>query len=305
MKFDPKELRSAFGSFMTGVTVVTTVDADGNCRGFTANSFTSVSLDPPLLAICVANAAHSADEFRHADGFAVNILGSNQIEVSNLFASKRADKFAVSKWTAGPAGHPVLDGVVTWFDCVTDKIVEAGDHFIMIGEVRAMKTSDQDPLGFARGGYFAVDRERNVAASTASTIVGVSAIVERNEQLWLDTDREGRAILPRRELRRGEGAIEAIQEMLRIRGCAAHVSYLFAIYDREDGTGQEIVYRAQARDNAATLTGFRSFEDALRDVAHDPVLTRILTRYCNEHAVQGFGIYFGAVEGGTVQRLAT
>ena len=92
-KFDRKQLRNAFGSFMTGVTVVTTRESSGIPRGFTANSFTSVSLDPPLVLICIDKAAESVDVFTGSDGFAVNILASDQADVSGLFASKRADKY--------------------------------------------------------------------------------------------------------------------------------------------------------------------------------------------------------------------
>src|SRR5690348_18311076 len=95
---DPLELRRAFGTFMTGVTVITTHGADGSPRGFTANSFTSVSLDPPLLLVCIGKGAASLDTFLHADGFAVSILAEAQKEASGIFASKRPDKFAAVAW---------------------------------------------------------------------------------------------------------------------------------------------------------------------------------------------------------------
>lgn len=307
MKFDQKALRSAFGTFMTGVTVVTTIDEAGTPRGFTANSFTSVSLDPPLLAICIANTAHSADVFRSADGFAVNILSDQQVETSNLFASKRPDKFSVAPWQQGSAGHPVLDGVLTWFDCTSESIVEAGDHFILIGRVRGFESGEQNPLGFARGGYFTLDGERRMAAITsrqADVGVGVSAIVARDECIWLIPDSTGRATLPRQVLGRGETVLDGIQAMLTRKGCAAELGFLFAVYDREDGPGQEIVYRAQASVPEPALGEFLPFDEALKAVSHDATLSRMLARYCTEHTTRGFGVYVGPAQGGQVEPLA-
>ena len=97
---DPLELRQAFGTFMTGVTVITTRGTDGSPRGFTANSFTSVSLDPPLLLVCIGKGAASLDSFIAADGFAVSILAETQKKASGIFASKRPDKFAAVGWHA-------------------------------------------------------------------------------------------------------------------------------------------------------------------------------------------------------------
>ena len=98
-KSDLKELRNAFGAFLTGVTVVTTREKGGIPRGFTANSFTSVSLDPPMLLICVDKTAESFDVFVESPGFAVNILAEEQLETSGLFSSKRPDKFDITGWT--------------------------------------------------------------------------------------------------------------------------------------------------------------------------------------------------------------
>lgn len=304
MTLDPKELRGAFGTFMTGVTVVTTVDGDGNPRGFTANSFTSVSLDPPLLAICIAATAHSAEVFRNADGFAINVLSDRQIETSNLFASKRADKFEVVDWQSGPAGHPVLDNVVTWFDCTTSKTVEAGDHFILIGEVVAFASSDSNPLGFARGGYVSLGQERSIATAPATSVLAVSAIVEKDEMIWLVDNGQGQSVLPRQQLRRGDSVLGAAREMLRIKGCDAELGFLFAVYDNDDGAGQEIVYRAQASNRPISSGQFMPIMQAVEAVSHDTTLHRMLMRYSQEHAVQGFGIYLGPAKGGTVELLA-
>ena len=159
---DPLELRQAFGTFMTGVTVITTRGTDGSPRGFTANSFTSVSLDPPLLLVCIGKGAASLDSFIAADGFAVSILAETQKEASGVFASKRADKFAAVGWHPGPAGHPIVDGAVSWFDCARHAVIDAGDHVVLIGRVEGFAYSDANPLGYSRGGYVTLGLEQAV-----------------------------------------------------------------------------------------------------------------------------------------------
>ena len=128
--FDLRELRNAFGTFMTGVTIITTREQSGIPRGFTANSFCSVSLDPPLVSVCIGKSADSVDIFTEADRFAINILAEDQIETSGLFASKRADKFDITPWEESEGHCPVLTGTCAWFDCEVHQKVDAGDHIL-------------------------------------------------------------------------------------------------------------------------------------------------------------------------------
>lgn len=151
---DIQALRIAFGAFMTGVTIVTTVDEGGAPVGLTANSFTSVSLDPPLLLVCIARTSLSLPSFQNAGGFAVNILAKNQKPLSNRFARQSDNRFADVDWHPGPVGNPVLDGACGWFDCEHHDQVEAGDHIILIGHVRGFDHAGGEPLGYARGDYF-------------------------------------------------------------------------------------------------------------------------------------------------------
>ena len=137
--------------------VVTTVDGEGQAVGFTANSFTSVSLDPPLLLVCIANRSSSLDAFLAADGFSVNILSAAQEDLSRRFAAPGEDRFAGVAWRPGPAGNPVLSGCCGWFDCRSHKRVVAGDHTILIGKVVGFNHHPERALGYARGGYFSLD----------------------------------------------------------------------------------------------------------------------------------------------------
>jgi flavin reductase (DIM6/NTAB) family NADH-FMN oxidoreductase RutF len=151
---DVTELRRALGSFATGVAVATTLDSQGIPKGFTANSFASVSLNPPLVLVCVDKAAGGYPAFASATHFGINILSEGQQHVSRTFASKSADKFADTRWMSGITGSPIFPDSIAWLDCELHNRVEAGDHLIVIGGVRSFGYSPaQQPLGYHRGSY--------------------------------------------------------------------------------------------------------------------------------------------------------
>ncbi len=151
---DARTFRDALGCFATGVTIVTTMGADGVPVGLTANSFTSVSLDPPLLLVCVANTAGSAPILRDAQRFAVNVLQIGQQPTSNRFAGKGEDRFAATPWEMGEFTTPVLTGSLASFECERDALHDGGDHFILVGKVlKARFEPRRDPLLYFRGKY--------------------------------------------------------------------------------------------------------------------------------------------------------
>jgi len=157
--FDPAALRRAFGTFLTGVTIVTTHDAAGMPCGMTANSFTSVSLDPPLVLVCIGRGSSNIAAFEAADRFAVHILSHDQGEVATLFALRGADRFAGITHRAMATGAPVLDECLSWFDCSLYQRIEAGDHLILIGRVEEFDAAPEAPLGFCRGRFVALAAE--------------------------------------------------------------------------------------------------------------------------------------------------
>jgi flavin reductase (DIM6/NTAB) family NADH-FMN oxidoreductase RutF len=163
---DPKQFRQALGMFATGVTVVTTIAPDGSPRGLTANSFTSVSLSPPLVLVCIDRAAKSYTAFTQGNGFAINILSQDQRELSQRFASKTADKFAGVDWSKGANGAPILDGALAWLECRHWRWVTAGDHIVLIGEVVDLGVNPGQPLAYFGSAYGAV------AALDASASIG-------------------------------------------------------------------------------------------------------------------------------------
>lgn len=163
---DSIAFRNALGSFATGVTIVTTRDAAGQDCGLTANSFNSVSLDPPMVLWSLARSSMSMDVFRDADHFAVHILAADQEPLSNGFAKRGADKFAGLAPERGAGGVPLLTGCAARFQCRTAYQYEGGDHIIFVGEVIAFDHDDRAPLLF-HGGRYAL-AARRAAALTAS-----------------------------------------------------------------------------------------------------------------------------------------
>ena len=151
---DPRTLRDALGSFATGVTVVTCVDSAGRPFGFTANSFASVSLDPPRLLVCIASQARCAPPLIEADHFAVNVLQARQQPESIRFSARDEDRFGTTPWSTGETGAPLLMDSLGVFECERHAVHEGGDHKILVGQVvRASFDSSLDPLLFFRGRY--------------------------------------------------------------------------------------------------------------------------------------------------------
>ncbi len=149
---DARRLRDAFGAFATGVTVVTACSGTERV-GLTANSLTSVSLDPPLLLFCPARSASALPTLRATGRFAVNVLASDQTPVAERFARKGVDRFAGATWHE-LGGLPVLDGALASFACRLEAEHDGGDHVVIIGRVEAMRASGgEDPLLYFRGAY--------------------------------------------------------------------------------------------------------------------------------------------------------
>ena len=132
---DPRSLRAAFGHFATGVTVITTRSVSGKFEGFTANSFASLSLDPPMVLWSLRDIAPSFAAFAESGAFAVNILSADQRSLSQHFATPAADKFENIDFEAGLNGCPLLDGALATFECATERLVPGGDHTIFLGRV--------------------------------------------------------------------------------------------------------------------------------------------------------------------------
>lgn len=155
---DARRFREVLGHFPTGVVVVSAISSDGTPAGMVVGSFTSVSLDPPLVAFLPSRTSKSYAKLQESRSFCVSVLSADQEDLCRRFAGPDPDKFATTKWTPAPSGSPILDGAVAWLDCEVGDRHEAGDHDIVIGEVTALDTgTPAGPLLFFKGGYGAFD----------------------------------------------------------------------------------------------------------------------------------------------------
>ncbi|MBR0665961.1 flavin reductase family protein [Roseomonas hellenica] len=150
---EPRALRQAMGRFATGVAIITTRTRTGELEGMTVNSFSSVSLDPPLVLWSLRRQARALTGFVDAGCFAVNILSATQGALSRHFATPMADRFESLAWEPGHGGCPLLPGCLASFECDTHEVVGAGDHLILIGRIRHVTHRDGAPLVFHGGQY--------------------------------------------------------------------------------------------------------------------------------------------------------
>jgi len=152
--FDGEHFRHVLSHYPTGVVVVTAVAGDGGLAGMAVGSFTSVSLNPPLVAYLPDVSSTSFPRIRTATSFCVNVLAADQHSVCCAFATRGGDKFAGTEWSANRYGAPRLAGAAAWIDCDLESVSEAGDHYIVLGRVLALDTpGDRAPLVFYRNGY--------------------------------------------------------------------------------------------------------------------------------------------------------
>jgi len=151
--FDTRDLRRALGTYATGVTIITTRDGEGRLYGLTANSFASVSLDPPLVLWSLSRAAGSYPAFRDATHFGVNVLGGEHREHSLRFAHPHPDKFAGIGYALGEHGVPLIDGAAAHFECAIETRYEGGDHVIVVGRVLRYDYTVKPTLLFCHGKY--------------------------------------------------------------------------------------------------------------------------------------------------------
>lgn len=174
MTFDGRQFRDALGAFATGVTIVTTRDGTGTDVGMTANSFSSVSLNPPMVLWSLAKTSSNIDAFREATGFAVHVLAADQEELSGRFATKGIDRFADLDLERAGDGTPLIPGCTARFECRTAFQHEGGDHVIFVGEVVDFAHSDRRPLLFHGGRYGRLIRqegeEGDAATNTTETL---------------------------------------------------------------------------------------------------------------------------------------
>jgi flavin reductase (DIM6/NTAB) family NADH-FMN oxidoreductase RutF len=298
---DPRALRDAFGTFMTGVTVVTTIGPDGQPVGFTANSFSSLSMDPPLLLVSIANTSRNLPAFAGAQGFAVNILSEGQKDVSSTFARPVEDRFATVFWKRGPVGSPLIAGCSAWFDCHLQQAIPAGDHTILIGRIGGFEATPAPGLGYYRGAY--VTPAQTAAQLPAGPDVVVLAILECDGQVLLQDDGRGGLTLPIARVGR-EGLQATLTTLIAETGLQAEPGEIYSVYE-DAGSGlsrQHIAFRCPAVAGKPRKGGFVDLsDDGLQDVT-DPAMRIMLDRLAAESRMGNYGVYIGTHESGRVTR---
>lgn len=306
---DINHYRQVLGSFMTGVTVITTMDADGRRRGITANSFTSVSLDPPLVLFCVDYRAASYETFQRSEGFVVHVLASDQQDLARTFASKSESKFDGLETTPGSGGAPILEGVHGWLDCTPHDVVIAGDHAIIIGEVQRFSAAPARPLGFYQGRFFGFNNDQELGASlpSGSTVEVGWAMQTQDGRVVLHQRDDGSLALPASTLKPSEIHEAQLTTAATARlGAPSSTEFLYSVYE---GAGEklQLVYRGQvfADGDALTGNGLVGVDPERIDLAR---FTRegdaaVVERYVEELANARFGLYAGSLAEGSIARV--
>lgn len=301
-EIDALSFRKSAGQFLTGVTIVTTLEADGNPRGVTANSFTTVSLDPPLVLVCVGKSSRSYAAFAQAGRFAVNILSTEQKGLSATFASKAEDKFAGTGWMGGVTGAPLFPNCLAWFDCLLHNAVDAGDHIVLIGRVVGHDRSTGTPLGYFGGNYvdFGVQRESSGAQGGQARF---GALLRRDEALLFHRAGEN-LTLPFAGTLEGEGGGEvSLLGLLGTAGIVASLNFAYSVFT-EPGDVLTTIYLGDIANLPSPLPDEYALL-APDEIPFDRIdrLQGLIRRYLRERAQDAFGLYVGNVMNGTVHRL--
>ena len=317
-EINPKELRSAFGTFMTGVTVVTTHSSSGasgvsledgsECKsgniGFTANSFTSVSLDPPLLSVCLAKTMSCCEVFENCSHFAINILAEAQEDISNLFASYKGDRFAKVDWVADDNGSPLIDGATTSFSCSNYQQIDAGDHMILIGKIEQFSSTGQEGLGYSNQGYFSLGLERGAVEPPKSMrAFKVGVIIESEGGVLLQDSTQGMQ-LPTIEVESRTGALGAISKYIESKGLDVEFGPVYSIFDNQQTGDYSVYFLANSANQQKTSLGDYYDVESLVDLTlPTQYMKDMLNRYSLETKAGVFGLYLGDENDGDVHKL--
>jgi flavin reductase (DIM6/NTAB) family NADH-FMN oxidoreductase RutF len=300
---DPKELRGAFGRFMTGVTVVTTRRADGTPVGFTANSFTSVSLDPPLLLVCPGKFLSSYDAFAECEQFCVSILEEGQTDVANTFAGYKGDRFAKTPHDFDADGIPFPVGTLARFSCKAHQTVPAGDHVILIGKVIGYAQKAGQGLGYADGQFFSLARERSARDPAAKVNIAGHLSAMRAGSCLKKTPDGYR--LPEMYRSRQNGLRKALRTALQDNGITASFGAVYSVFDDADASTHFAYLLAQATHVAPDTRLTAVPPDELPTMTYtSPPLASMMDRYARECAMGNLNCYLGDTMTGEIHTLS-
>ncbi len=296
MDLDPRALRTAFGSYMTGVTVVTSTASDGTPVGFTANSFSSVSLDPPLLLVCPGNFLSTYDVFANGSQFAVNILSEGQEDVANTFASFKGDRFARVPHRKDALGNLLIDGALTQFSCKTHRAIDAGDHSILIGEVQDLTQNAGRGLGYAGGQFFSLGLERAALEHTGSAALG-GAIITAGDNVLLERTETG--FRPPQIITDDRGDLrQSLATGLEERGLPVTLGPAYSVFDAGKTHCSYFLATASAAGSGA-MKAYPIHDIPELKFVSQPI-TDMMNRFALEAKTRSFGLYVGDSQRGDV-----
>lgn len=305
---DPAVFRKTLGKFLTGVTVVTTRDREGKRWGMTANSFSSVSLDPPLVSVCIANRAASYPAFLSAGHFGISILSAGQQDVAMRFAKPFEDKFEGLPFKEPAPGSLVLEGSAATLACRTHAVVPAGDHIVLLGHVLECAVDDVPVLGYSEGRLFDMEApsEAGTRVPRPGREVDFGWLIESEGRLLLRRDdATSRWAIPMGPLGGGSTMSESMaRTALSVLGVEVEPVFLYSTFDLdEDRTCY--VYRARALDGLPEGPSWRLFSEGempWSELLHERAVP-MLRRYFEESADAQFGIFLN-LGPGRIARLA-
>jgi len=304
VEFDARDLRRAFGNFATGVTIVTTVDSEGQACGFTANSFSSVSIEPPLLLVSIAKTAHGCDVFTRSRGYAVNILAQDQRELSNRFARAGSDKFADLDWRGEVTGAPIIENVVAWFDCEHYEQVDAGDHIILVGQVMRYSYNTHAPLGFCRGTYVAFGLTPSMLQLVSSPgSLRVGAIIESNGRILLERNPASGQLMPPTSDDVGDASTPAsLLGKLASAGIEVDLPFIYAAYHEQSTRFVYYLGELLSIGDAVETRSlhFYEFDHITWEEINDAATIAMLERFIREKRLRNFNVYVGDEQSGEI-----
>lgn len=297
--FDPRALRNAFGSFITGVTVVTSKAADGTPVGFTANSFSSVSLDPPLLLVCPGKFLSTYEYFASCTHFAVNILAEGQEDVANTFASYKGDRFARVAHREDALGNLLIDRALAQFSCTTHRVIDAGDHLILIGAVQDFDQGVGRGLGYVGGQFFSLGLER-AALEHSGSMVLCGAIITMDEGVLLERTETG--YRPPQVISNDRGRVrQTLAQNLTERGVNIRLGPAYSVFD--EGKTHCSYFLATTSPPCTGAFETHPIRNIPRlEFASQPIAD-MMTRFALEAQTRSFGLYVGDARRGDVHYL--
>ncbi|MBY0558911.1 flavin reductase family protein [Hyphomicrobium sp.] len=303
---DRRQFRDLLGCFMTGITVVATRDAQGELRAFTANSFTSVSLDPPLVLVCIAKTASSLDTFTRADTYSINILGDWQRDLASAFASRGPAKIeALGNLSAGDP--PVLEQSLATLCCTSEQRVEAGDHIVLISRVRSFKAGAGQPLGYFRGGYVAFGlAEQSLEKLGVPLLVG--GLLANDGRIVL-CRRPGSSELeiPLAPLRPGERHSSVIRDLFLRLGIEATPLFPYSVFQEQGQPQTTMIFTVEATSpvqcgtlaDGTVIAAFGEADEPWK-LVKGGMIEGMLRRFFREQAAGNFGLYCDTADGGRI-----